>query len=67
MSPYDAFLLVSFGGPEGPDDVIPFLENVTRDRGVPQERLEEVAEHYYRFGGISPINQQCRDLLTAVE
>src|SRR6516164_8014945 len=67
MSRYDAFLLVSFGGPEGHDDVIPFLENVTRGRGVPRERLEEVAEHYYRFGGVSPINQQCRDLLTAVE
>ena len=67
MSAYDAFLLVSFGGPEGPGDVIPFLENVTRGRGVPRERLEEVAEHYYRFGGISPINQQCRDLLAAVE
>ena len=67
MSAYDAFLHVSFGGPEGPGDVIPFLENVTRGRGVPRERLEEVAEHYYRFGGISPINQQCRDLLAAVE
>jgi protoporphyrin/coproporphyrin ferrochelatase len=67
MSPYDAFVLVSFGGPEGRDDVIPFLENVTRGRGVPRERLEEVAEHYYRFGGVSPINQQCRDLLAAVE
>src|SRR6516162_8918840 len=67
MSPYDAFLLVSFGGPEGRDDVIPFLENVTRGRGVPRDRLEQVAEHYYRFGGVSPINQQCRDLLAAVE
>ena len=67
MSPYDAFLLVSFGGPEGHDDVIPFLENVTRGRGVPRDRLEQVAEHYYRFGGVSPINQQCRDLLAAVE
>ena len=67
MSPYDAFLLVSFGGPEGRDDVIPFLENVTRGRGVPRDRLEQVAEHYYRFGGVSPINQQCRDLLSAVE
>jgi protoporphyrin/coproporphyrin ferrochelatase len=65
--PYDAFLLVSFGGPEGPDDVIPFLENVTRGRGVPRQRLEAVAEHYYRFGGVSPINQQCRDLLAAIE
>jgi protoporphyrin/coproporphyrin ferrochelatase len=65
--PYDAFLLVSFGGPEGRDDVLPFLENVTRGRGVPRERLEQVAEHYYRFGGVSPINQQCRDLLAAIE
>ena len=47
--------------------MIPFLENVTRGRGVPRERLEQVAEHYYRFGGVSPINQQCRDLLAAVE
>jgi protoporphyrin/coproporphyrin ferrochelatase len=67
MPGYDAFLLVSFGGPEGPDEVIPFLENVTRGRGVPRQRLEKVAEHYYRFGGISPINQQCRDLLAATE
>ena len=67
MPPYDAFLLVSFGGPEGPDDVIPFLRNVTRGRGVPPERLEQVAGHYYRFGGVSPINQQCRDLIGAIE
>ncbi len=67
MAGYDAFLLMSFGGPEGPDDVIPFLQNVTAGRGVPPERLAQVAEHYYRFGGISPINQQCRDLLAAVE
>ena len=67
MSRYDAFLLVSFGGPESRGDVIPFLENVTRGRGVPRERLEQVAEHYYRFGGVSPINAQCRDLLAAVE
>src|SRR5580692_6476511 len=66
MPAYDAFLLVSFGGPEGPDDVMPFLENVTRGRGVPPERLASVAEHYYAFGGVSPINQQCRDLLAAV-
>jgi protoporphyrin/coproporphyrin ferrochelatase len=66
MPAYDAFLLVSFGGPEGPDDVMPFLENVTRGRNVPRERLAGVAEHYYAFGGVSPINQQCRDLLTAV-
>lgn len=67
MERYDAFLLVSFGGPERREDVIPFLENVTRGRGVPRQRLEEVAEHYYLFGGLSPINQQCRDLLAAVE
>jgi len=67
MAPYDAFLLVSFGGPEGPADVIPFLRNVTAGRNVPAERLEQVAEHYYQFGGISPINQQCRDLISAIE
>jgi protoporphyrin/coproporphyrin ferrochelatase len=67
MAGYDAFLLVSFGGPEGPDDVIPFLHNVTAGRGVPPERLARVAEHYYHFGGVSPINQQCRDLLGAIE
>ncbi len=66
MPSYDAFLLVSFGGPEGPDDVLPFLANVTRGRNVPPERLAGVAEHYYAFGGVSPINQQCRDLLSAV-
>jgi protoporphyrin/coproporphyrin ferrochelatase len=66
MPDYDAFLLVSFGGPEGPADVLPFLENVTRGRGVPRERLAEVAHHYELFGGVSPINQQCRDLLTAI-
>jgi protoporphyrin/coproporphyrin ferrochelatase len=66
MPAHDAFLFVSFGGPEGPDDVIPFLENVTRGRGVPPERLANVAEHYYAVGGVSPINQQCRDLLAAI-
>jgi ferrochelatase len=66
MSSYDSFLLVSFGGPEGPDDVMPFLRNVTRGRGVPEERLAEVAGHYRHFGGVSPINQQCRELLDAV-
>ena len=66
MPDYDAFLLVSFGGPEGPGDVMPFLENVTRGRGVPRDRLAEVAQHYELFGGVSPINQQCRDLLTAI-
>lgn len=63
---YDALLLVSFGGPEGPDDVLPFLENVTRGRNIPRARLLEVAEHYQHFGGVSPINQQCRDLLAAL-
>jgi protoporphyrin/coproporphyrin ferrochelatase len=66
MSAYDAFLLLSFGGPEGPDDVLPFLENVTRGRGIPAERLAEVAEHYYAVGGASPINAQCRELLAAI-
>jgi ferrochelatase len=65
--PFDAFLLVSFGGPEGPDDVMPFLQNVTRGRDVPPERLAEVAEHYQRFGGVSPINAHCRELLGALE
>jgi ferrochelatase len=63
---YDAVVLVSFGGPERADDVLPFLANVTRGRGVPPERLAEVAEHYQHFGGVSPINQQCRDLLAAI-
>ncbi len=66
MSAYDAFLLVSFGGPEGPEDVMPFLRNVTAGRNIPDSRLAEVAEHYYHFGGVSPINQQCRDLLAAI-
>jgi ferrochelatase len=66
MPSYDAFLLVSFGGPEGPDDVLPFLANVTGGRNIPPERLASVAEHYYAFGGVSPINQQCRDVLAAV-
>ncbi|MEV6350303.1 ferrochelatase [Actinoplanes sp. NPDC051851] len=64
---YDAFVLLSFGGPEKPDDVMPFLRNVVRGRGVPDERLAEVREHYMHFGGVSPINQQCRDLLAAVD
>ncbi|MFB9239147.1 ferrochelatase [Plantactinospora siamensis] len=63
---YDAVLLVSFGGPERPEDVLPFLTNVTRGRGVPPERLAEVAEHYQHFGGVSPINQQNRELLAAL-
>lgn len=67
MTSYDALLLLSFGGPEGPEEVIPFLENVTRGRNIPKERLEEVGEHYFLFGGVSPINQQCRDLRAAIE
>lgn len=68
MSPsYDALLIVSFGGPDRPDDVIPFLENVTRGRNVPRERLLEVAEHYYHVGGRSPINEQNGALMAAIE
>ena len=67
MFPYDAILLVSFGGPEGPDDVIPFLENVLRGRNVPRERMLKVAEHYQEFGGISPINKQNRQLIEALK
>nr|WP_313885691.1 ferrochelatase [Fodinicola feengrottensis] len=63
---YDALLLLSFGGPEGPDDVMPFLRNVVRGRGVPDERLATVAEHYHHFGGVSPINGQNRELLAAI-
>jgi ferrochelatase len=63
---YDALLLLSFGGPEGPDEVMPFLENVTRGRNVPVERLAAVAEHYLHFGGVSPINQQNRDLIAGI-
>ncbi|GGQ01564.1 putative ferrochelatase [Streptomyces virginiae] len=65
-APYDALLLLSFGGPEGPDDVVPFLENVTRGRGIPRERLKEVGQHYFGFGGVSPINAQNRALLDAL-
>jgi len=63
---YDAVLLVSFGGPDGPDDVMPFLENVLRGRNVPRERMLEVAEHYLHFGGKSPINEQNLALLAAL-
>jgi ferrochelatase len=65
-APYDAILIVGFGGPERREDVIPFLENVLRGRNVPRERMLEVAEHYYHFGGVSPINAQVRDLLAAL-
>lgn len=65
--PYDAILIVSFGGPEAPEEVVPFLENVTRGRGIPKERLEQVGQHYFLFGGKSPINDQCRALIAALE
>jgi ferrochelatase len=64
---FDAILVVGFGGPEKRDDVIPFLENVTRGRNIPRERLLGVAEHYYQFGGVSPINQQTRDLIALLD
>jgi protoporphyrin/coproporphyrin ferrochelatase len=64
---YDALLVLSFGGPEGMDDVMPFLDNVTRGRNIPRERLEEVAEHYAHFGGVSPINAQNRALIAALQ
>ncbi len=62
----DAILIVSFGGPEGPDDVFPFLENVLRGRNVPRERLEQAARHYMKFGGVSPLNEQNRRLISAL-
>jgi len=67
QKPYDAILILSFGGPEQPADVIPFLENVLRGRNVPRARMLEVAEHYYHFGGKSPINSQMRELIVALE
>ena len=67
VKPYDALLVLSFGGPEKPEDVVPFLENVTRGRGIPRERLEQVGEHYFLFGGKSPINDQNRALIEALE
>jgi protoporphyrin/coproporphyrin ferrochelatase len=63
---YDAILITSFGGPERPEDVMPFLENVLRGKNVPRERMLEVAEHYYHFGGKSPINEQNRQLIAAL-
>ena len=66
LAPYDGILLLSFGGPEKPEDVLPFLRTVTAGKGIPDERLEEVGEHYYRFGGKSPINDQNRALLAAL-
>jgi ferrochelatase len=65
-TPYEALLLLSFGGPECREDVLPFLEHVLRGKPVPRERMLEVAEHYYHFGGVSPINDQCRQLLAAL-
>ncbi len=67
MNKFDALLVVSFGGPEKREDVLPFLENVLRGRGVPHARMLEVAEHYYHFDGRSPINQQNRELIAALE
>ncbi len=66
MEFYDAVLVVSFGGPESPEQVRPFLEHVTRGRGIPAERLDEVAQHYLSRGGVSPINQQVRDLISSL-
>jgi len=66
LAPYDLVVLMSFGGPEHTDEVMPFLRRVTRGRGVPDERLAVVAEHYYAHGGRSPINDQCRDLVAAL-
>ena len=63
---FDAVLFLSFGGPDKPDDVMPFLENVTRGRGVPRERLEEVAQHYLHFGGVSPINRLNLEMIDAL-
>lgn len=65
-TPYDALLLCSFGGPNESDDVVPFLRNVTKGKNIPEERLREVGEHYYRFGGKSPINEQNLELLGAL-
>lgn len=63
---FDSVLFLSFGGPDGPDDVMPFLENVTRGRGVPRDRLEAVAKHYQHFGGVSPINRLNLDMIDAL-
>lgn len=64
---YDAILVTSFGGPESPEEVMPFLENVLRGKNVPRKRMLAVAEHYYQFGGKSPINDQNRELIAALE
>src|SRR5205823_9807865 len=67
MNSFDALLIVSFGGPEKHEDVLPFLENVLRGKNVPRERMLEVAEHYYHFDGRSPINEQTKELIAALE
>jgi ferrochelatase len=67
MPDYDSILIVAFGGPEGPDDVLPFLENVLCGKNVPRARILEVAEHYGKFGGVSPLNSQVRALIAALE
>ncbi|MDO4900114.1 ferrochelatase [Actinomyces sp.] len=66
LAPYDAVLLLSYGGPEGPDDVLPFMRNATAGRGVPDSRLREVSGHYGRWGGVSPINARNAELLAAL-
>lgn len=67
LGDYDALLLLSFGGPEGNEEVVPFLENVTRGRGIPRERLEQVGEHYFHFDGVSPLNQLNRDIIANIK
>lgn len=67
LADIDAVLVLSFGGPEGPEQVLPFLENVTRGRGIPRERLEEVAVHYHHFDGVSPLNQLNREIVANIE
>lgn len=66
-APFDALLFVSFGGPEGPDEVMPFLQRVTKGRNIPEERLQLVGQHYFHRGGVSPINQLCRDMIAELE
>lgn len=66
-SDYDALLVLSFGGPEGNEEVVPFLENVTRGRGIPRERLVVVGEHYFHFGGVSPLNELNREIIANIE
>src|SRR5579871_3082027 len=66
MTAFDAVLIVSFGGPEGPEDVMPFLRNVVRGKNIPDARLRLVAKHYELFGGVSPLNEQNRRLIAAL-